>query len=358
MNASKNASRSTYATDSARWDAVRHNDARADGSFFYAVTTTGIYCRPSCTSRLPRRESAVFFSNRSAAEAEGFRPCKRCTPDREPRVTREAEQIVRACRLIETENEPPTLAALAAHVALSPYHFHRRFKRSTGLTPQQYAAAHRDHRLRQELRAGTTVTQAMQDAGFGSSGHFYAAVNDTLGMTPNRYRNAGAGTTVRFAVGECALGHLLVAGTERGICAITLGDDPEHLVHELQDRFTQALLIGDDTIFQAHVGQVIAFVDAPAIGLDLPLDIQGTAFQRRVWQALREIPTGQTASYSDIARRIGSPNATRAVAGACAANTLALAIPCHRVVRTDGHVSGYRWGVERKRRILDREASA
>ena len=346
-----------YATEARRWTAVADNDVDADAFFVYAVRTTGIYCRPSCRSRLPRRENVTFHDDGEAARAAGYRPCKRCTPDRATAAAPHITRIARACRLIETRLEAPTLDELADHVGVSAYHFHRLFKRQTGLTPRQYAAAVRDRRLQANLSTDQTVTTAMLDAGFASSGQFYAGTDASLGMTPSRYRDGGRGATIRFAVGECALGSVLVAGTARGVCDIRLGDAPEPLVQALQDRFTNAELIGDDADFQAHVARVVAFVERPAIGLDLPLDIRGTAFQRRVWQALREIPRGETASYTAIAARIGAPTSSRAVAGACAANTLALAIPCHRVVRKDGGLSGYRWGVARKRALLDRERS-
>lgn len=341
-----------------RWKSVVTNDATADGDFFYAVKTTGVYCQPSCTSRLPRRENVVFFDTRGQAEQAGYRPCKRCTPDRAPRAERDADRVARACRVIEARNTAPRLDELARQVGVSRYHFHRLFKRITGLTPHQYAIAHRNQKVRVELAGGANVTEAIYDAGFSSSGHFYATAEQTLGMTPTHYRDGGTDSAIRFAIGECALGSILVAGTDRGICAISLGHDPEALACELQDRFPHAQLIGGNRAFERYVAQVIGFVEAPAVGLDLPLDIRGTAFQQRVWQALREIPSGETASYAKIAERIGAPKSVRAVAGACAANNLALAIPCHRVVRTDGSLSGYRWGVERKRQLIENEARA
>lgn len=344
--------------DDRRWQSVAGNDAAADGDFFYAVKTTGVYCRPSCASRLPHRENVVFFDSRAQAERAGYRPCKRCTPDRVSRTARDVDRIAKACRMIETNETAPRLDALAQQAGISSHHFHRLFKRITGLTPHQYASAHRDRKLRKKLAGGASVTDAMHDAGFNSTGHFHATAEQTLGMTPKNYRDGGVDSSIRFAIGECTLGSILVAGTDRGICAISLGDDPEALVHELQDRFARARLVGGDRAFERHVAQIVGFVEAPAVGLDLPLDIRGTAFQRRVWQALHDIPAGSTASYGEIAERIGAPKSVRAVAGACAANKLALAIPCHRVVRTDGSLSGYRWGVERKRRLLENEASA
>jgi len=356
VNLNEPIERSQTKRDNQRWQSVASNDAAADGDFFYAVKTTGVYCRPSCTSRLPRRENVVFFDIRAQAEQAGYRPCKRCTPDRVPRAGRDVDRIAKACRMIEASETAPRLDKLAKQVGISSYHFHRLFKRLTGLTPHQYAIAHRNRKVRTGLAEGRRVTDAVFDAGFNSSGHFYATAEQTLGMTPTRYRDGGTDSVIRFAIGECVLGSILVAGTDRGLCAISLGDDPEALMRARQDRFPRAQLIGGNNAFERYVAQVIGFVDAPTAGLDLPLDIRGTAFQQRVWQALREIPSGATASYAEIAKRIGAPNSVRAVAGACAANKLALAIPCHRVVRTDGGLSGYRWGVERKRQLLENEA--
>lgn len=261
------------------------------------------------------------------------------------------------CRLIEQSETMPRLDTLAAHAGLSRYHFHRIFKAVTGLTPRSYAAAHRAKRIRSELEHGSSVTEAIFDAGYNSNSRFYEQAHQLLGMTPTSYRAGGAKTEIRFAVGECSLGSILVAASDKGICAILMGNDPDALAHDLQDQFPQSNLIGGDAQFEQLVAQVVGFVEAPAIGLNLPLDIRGTAFQQRVWEALREIPAGTTASYTDIAHKIGAPKAVRAVASACAANTLAVAIPCHRVVRNDGTLSGYRWGVERKCVLLEREAA-
>lgn len=261
-----------------------------------------------------------------------------------------------ACRIIDASEEPPTLAALAAQLKVSPYYFHRVFKSIVGVTPKQYAAARRGERLRRELARGKSVTAAIYDAGYNSNARFYDQADDVLGMTASSFRAGGADTAIRFAVGECSFGSILVAATTRGICAILLGDDPETLTRNLQDQFPRAELIGGDVEFERLVARVVGFVEAPALGLDLPLDLRGTAFQQRVWQALRAIPAGSTASYSEIARRIGAPKSVRAVGQACGANHLAVAIPCHRVVRSDGDLSGYRWGIERKRALLAREA--
>ncbi len=329
-----------------RWADVLARNAAADGQFFYSVKTTGVYCRPSCAARHARPENVRFHATAADAAAAGFRPCKRCKPDEAPA----------ACRTIESAETAPSLEALAQQAGLSPFHFHRVFKAVTGLTPKAYATAHRRKRVNDSLSQAGSVTDAIYDAGYASSGRFYAKADETLGMTPSRFRAGGSDTDIRFAIGQCSLGAILVAQSERGLCAILLGNDPDALAHELQDRFPRATLIGDDRDFEQLVAQVVGLVEAPATGLDLPLDVRGTAFQQRVWQALRAIPAGTTASYSEIALRIGAPKSVRAVAQACAANTLAIAIPCHRVVRNDGALSGYRWGVERKRALLDRES--
>jgi AraC family transcriptional regulator of adaptative response/methylated-DNA-[protein]-cysteine methyltransferase len=341
-----------------RWAALQARDAGADGTFFYSVRTTGVYCRPSCAARPARPENVAFHDSAAAAERAGFRPCKRCKPDQLSLQEQHAAMVTAACRLIENAETAPTLEQLAKPTGLSPFHFHRIFKAIAGLTPKQYAAAHRASRVRSELGRGSSVTEAIFDAGYNASSRFYETANQVLGMTPSSYRAGGVDSEIRFAIGECSLGAILVAQSERGVCAILLGDDPDALARDLQDRFPKARLIGGDRDYEQLVAQVVGFIEAPAIGLDLPLDVRGTAFQQRVWQALREIPAGSTASYSEIARRIGAPSAARAVAQACAGNMLAVAIPCHRVVRNDGGLSGYRWGVQRKRALLEREAQA
>lgn len=346
-----------HATESdPRWAQVLARDAAADDLFFYSVASTGIYCRPSCGARHPQPENVCFHATREAAETAGFRPCKRCKPDQPALATRHAAAITQACRFIEAADVPPTLDALAKMVGISPHHFHRLFRQHTGLTPHEYAAAHRAGRVREQLTQQATVTDAIVEAGFNSSSRFYEKSDEVLGMTPQQFRRGGTQTTIRFAIGQCSLGAILVAQSERGICAILMGDDPDALAHDLEDRFPHANLVGGDKAYEKIVAQVVGFVEAPSLGLDLPLDIRGTAFQQRVWKALQAIPSGSTASYTDIANRIGSPKSVRAVAGACAANAIAVAIPCHRVVRNDGGLSGYRWGVERKRALLDREA--
>ena len=341
--------------DDARWEAVCRRDRAADGAFFYGVLTTGVYCRPSCAARLPRPENVRFHATPAEAERAGFRPCKRCRPTEAALGERQSALVAQACRTIEEADEVPSLDALAQASGLSRFHFHRVFKAATGVTPKAYAAAARARRVREKLGESDTVTEAIYGAGFNSNGRFYAASNGLIGMTPRQLRAGGRGTVIRFAVGESSLGAILVAATDKGVCAIQFGDDPDALVRGLQDRFKNAQLIGGDKVFEQLVAKVVGLIEAPANGLDLPLDVRGTAFQQQVWQALRDIPPGSTASYAEIAERIGRPGAVRAVAQACAANELAVAIPCHRVVRRDGAPSGYRWGVARKRALLERE---
>ncbi|WP_194789862.1 bifunctional DNA-binding transcriptional regulator/O6-methylguanine-DNA methyltransferase Ada [Pseudomonas sp. UFMG81] len=345
----------TYITDAERWQAVLSRDGNATGHFVYAVRTTGVYCQPACKSRLAKRENVAFFSDAAQAEAAGYRACKRCAGGTQ--AARRSELVARACRLIEAGDTAPNLDQLGAALNISAFHLHRQFKAETGLTPKAYASAFRARRLREGLEAATTVTEAIYDAGYNSNSRFYESAAERLGMRPREYRVGGEGATIRFALAQCSLGAILVAQSERGICAILLGDEPEPLLHDLQDKFPKARLIGGDAAFERLVAQVIGFVEAPALGLALPLDVQGTAFQERVWQALREVPAGCRVSYTDIAERIGAPKAVRAVAQACAANSIAVAIPCHRVVRRDGDLSGYRWGIERKRQLLDRETA-
>jgi AraC family transcriptional regulator, regulatory protein of adaptative response / methylated-DNA-[protein]-cysteine methyltransferase len=357
MSTTKSDRGRTVTGNDPRWIAVITRDSAADGDFYYGVKTTGVYCRPTCPSRRPRPANVDFFETRAAAEEAGFRPCKRCRPDRAALSERYAAIVAEACRLIEESEQAPDLETLARKARLSRFHFHRIFKAVTGVTPKGYAKAYRALRVRGELARAGSITEAIYDSGYNSNGRFYEIAGEVLGMTPGAYRAGGAETDIRFAVGECTLGSILVARSSRGVCAILLGDDPDVLARNLQDQFPKANLIGADATFERLVAQVVGLVEAPGAGIDLPLDVRGTAFQQRVWQALRQIPAGSTASYSDIAERIGSPGAARAVAKACASNTLAVAIPCHRVVRNDGALSGYRWGVERKRELLEREAA-
>jgi len=338
-----------------RWAKVQTRDRNFDGQFVYAVKTTGVYCRPSCPARPAKPQNVTIYDSSAEARKDGFRACKRCNPDGQSRDTENAALVEKACRIIEQSDEPPSLADLADAVELSPGYFHRIFKTATGLTPGDYAKAKRTERVRSGLARSPSITKAMYDAGFNSSGRFYEKSSAMLGMTPSKFRNGGADEEIRFAVGECSLGSILVAASAKGIAAILLGDDPNALVEDLQDSFPKAKLVGADPSFEALVAQVVGLIETPANRFDLPLDVRGTAFQQRVWKALTRIPSGKTASYSDIARKLGEPKATRAVAGACAANKIAVAIPCHRVVRNDGALSGYRWGVARKSALLERE---
>jgi AraC family transcriptional regulator, regulatory protein of adaptative response / methylated-DNA-[protein]-cysteine methyltransferase len=343
--------------DDPRWARIVARDRTADGHVWYSVSTTGVYCRPSCPSRTANPENVQLHDSLESAKATGSRPCKRCNPDGLSIEAENAALVARACRIIEDSEEEPSLDELAGAVGRSSSYFHRMFKAATGVTPKDYAGAQRAEKIRLGLGSGSSVTEAIYDAGFNSSGRFYEKSTKMLGMTPSQYRAGGANEEIRFAVGQTSLGAVLVASTRKGVTAILLGDDPDELVRNLQDRFPKAHLIGADRDYEALVARVVGFVEAPRIGLDLPLDVRGTAFQERVWKALQEIPAGATVSYAEIARRIGAPGSVRAVAGACAANKLALAIPCHRVIRNDGSLSGYAWGVERKRVLIDREAS-
>ncbi len=343
----------------ARWTAVVGRDARADGQFVYGVKSTGVYCRPSCPSRQPLRKNVEFHNSCAEAEAAGFRACRRCQPNGPAPAENLTRRMVEACRRIEAADPagpPPTLAALAQTAAMSKYHFHRSFTRVTGLTPKAYAAAHRAERMRGELSRSPTVTEAIYAAGFNSGGRFYADSARILGMKPKRFQRGGAGEVLRFAIGESDLGPILVASSERGVCAILLGNEPSALIDDLQGRFPRAQLVGGDRAYERLVARVVGLVQQPRAAFALPLDLRGTVFQRRVWRALNRIPPGTTLTYAELARRIGAPKAVRAVAAACAANALAVAIPCHRVIRSDGGLAGYRWGVERKRALLKRES--
>jgi AraC family transcriptional regulator, regulatory protein of adaptative response / methylated-DNA-[protein]-cysteine methyltransferase len=341
-----------------RWASVVARDPASDGKFYYAVKTTGVYCRPSCAARTPRPENVAFYSSTEGAAKAGFRPCKRCKPDGVSLAEDQARRVAALCQFLEQAEPTPSLESLAKRAGWSVYHLHRVFRAITGLTPRAYAAGRRAERVRAKLGRSRTVTEAIYDAGYNSSGRFYEQANGVLGMTPRSFRQGGARAQIRFAIGECSLGSILVAASDRGVCAILLGDDPAALARDLEDRFPLADLVGGDAEFERLVARVVGMIETPKIGVELPLDVRGTAFQERVWRAIGKIPAGSTASYTEIAKRIGVPKAVRAVAQACAANHLAVAIPCHRVVRADGDVSGYRWGVERKRTLLRREKAA
>lgn len=347
-----------FRSDAERWQAVLNRDPAAEGLLFYSVKTTGIYCRPTCPARLALRKNVRFHSSCHAAEAAGFRPCRRCRPDEISLQERHAAIAIRTCRLIEESETMPNLKDLSAAVGVSPYHLHRLFKAHTGLTPHKYAAACRKDRTRKQMAHSTTVTEAIYRSGFNSSGRFYEAASDVLGMTPTRYRTGGQATRIQFATAQCWLGTILVAATEIGICAVLLGDKSQVLIDDLRNRFPKSEVVNGDDQFDEVIAAVVEFVSVPTQKWDLPLDICGTVFQHRVWDALRQIPPGSTATYTDIARQIGRPTAVRAVAQACASNAMAVAIPCHRVVCTDGSLAGYRWGIARKRELLHRERDA
>ena len=341
-----------------RLRAVLDRDASAS-EFVYAVRTTGVYCRPGCPSRSPRPENVRFFDTPDQAERAGFRPCKRCRPDDPAHRDIASGRVAAACRAMERAladgTAPPSLEALAAEAGLGPSQFRRLFKTHTGITPKDYARAVRDERVRAALAGGTSVTEAIYAAGFGAPSRFYEHAARTLGMDGTAYRKGGRGMTIRYAVADSFLGPVLAGFTDRGVCAIELGDSPENLAQALRDRFPEADIRDAQAELAPLLQEVAAFVGRPALGLDLPLDIRGTAFQLRVWDELARIPAGRTSSYTDIARALDNPRAVRAVAAACAANPLAVAIPCHRVLRKSGQLAGYRWGLERKRALLDRE---
>lgn len=344
--------------DDPRWTRIIGRDKSADGQLWYSVATTGVYCRPSCPSRTANPKNVTLHDTLASARATGFRPCRRCNPDGPSLACENAALVAKACRIIEQSEEEPSLENLADSVGRSPGYFHRVFKATTGLTPKDYAAADRAKKVRHGLDTGSSITEAIYDAGFNSSGRFYERSTGMFGMTPSQYRAGGTNEEIKFAVGQTSLGAILVASSTKGVASILLGDDPDALVRDLQDRFPKARLIGMDREYEALIARVCGFVENPSVGLDLPLDVRGTAFQRRVWQALQEVPVGERVSYAEVARRIGAPSATRAVAGACAANNLAVAIPCHRVVRSDGDLAGYRWGIARKRALIQKEAAA
>ncbi len=340
------------------WAALTGRDARSDGAFVYAVRTTGVYCRPGCASRRPKRENVAFYPDPAAAEAAGFRPCKRCRPNEASMAERHVAAIDRACALIRARDSLPTLAELADAAGISRYHFHRVFKQITGATPREWGKAHRLDRFAKRLDAGDRVAGAAYAAGFGASSRAYEAAAGGLGMTPAARRRGAEGETIRFTIVSTWLGWALVAATGRGICMTALADDRAGLEAELRRRFPAAVLQPADAALAGWAERVVRFITRPAEQLDLPLDIRGTAFQAQVWRALQKIPPGETATYSEIAAAMGRPRAVRAVAQACAGNRLAVLVPCHRVIRGDGQLAGYRWGLERKRALLAREREA
>lgn len=344
-----------FSTDDARWKAVVDNNSSADGTFYYAVITTGVYCRPSCTSRLPNRANVEYFSTWDDAETAGYRACKRCNPKTDSKTLEIEKKIIHSCRIIEESEVSLKLDEIATRVNLSPYHFHRLFKKIVGVTPKQYASRNQSQRFQKSLKTSPSVTDAIYSAGYGSSGSAYDKTQDQLAMKPREYRKGATGITINYGLAHCFLGWVIVAATDRGICAIEFGDDPDILPDQVQTRFPNAQLKKADIGFDSLIKEVVEFIKAPEDKFQLPLDIQGTAFQQRVWNVLRQIKPGKTLSYSDVANRIGNPNAVRAVASACASNKLAVVIPCHRVISKDGKVSGYRWGTERKKMLLESE---
>ena len=335
-----------------KWQQIMARDARQDGHFVFAVRTTGVYCRPSCPSRRPRPESVEFFSNPNDAERAGYRACLRCKPTE---ISSQAQYVTRARQLLDNAEGVLTLSALSKRVGLSPFHLQRLFKRATGLSPREYQSARRMQHVKAGLRRGDDVTTALYDAGFGSPSRLYERAPQQMGMTPGEYRRGGAGVRITFAIAPTELGRLLVAATERGLCTVRFGDNATELERDLRQEFHAASLHRDDAAMKPYLDPLLAAVRGENTTIDLPLDVRATAFQTKVWEKLRQIPRGETRSYSEIAREIGEPRAVRAVARACATNPVALAVPCHRVVRSDGELAGYRWGVERKQKLLDSE---
>lgn len=343
------------AINSPLWIAVQRRDPQAEGHFVYGVKTTGIYCRPTCAARRPKPDNIVFFKDKIEAEAAGYRPCKRCKPDALSPTALQSQTIAQACQLIEQSESALSLVELATAVGLSTSHFHRLFKTYVGITPKQYAIALRDQRVKTHLATDSPITAAIYDAGFNTSSRFYETVTQRLGMSASCYKQGGAGLMIKYTLAESSLGWLIVGATEVGICAIEFGETPAVLIERLQQHFPQAELTPDTTNLGNWLTQIVAAIETPGPTIDLPLAVKGTAFQRQVWQALQTIPCGETRSYTQVAAMIGQPQAARAVARACASNPVAVVVPCHRVVRSTGEISGYRWGVERKRQILARE---
>src|SRR5690348_1197371 len=338
-----------------RWDAVVARDPRRDGQFVFAVSTTGVYCRPSCAARRPRRENVQFFTRPEAAEQAGFRACLRCRP-KAVSGNREVDAVKAICRFIEQHlDEPLTLDRLGREFHQSPFHLQRRFKAALGVTPREYADSCRLHTLKRNLQAGDSVTRAMYDAGYGSSSRLYERTSSHLGMTPDKYRRGAIAATIRYVISDSPLGRMLIAATDRGICSIKFGKKDTELIDGLKREFPFAVRKVDEGGLQSWVEALLRHMRGEDLDSSLPLDIRATAFQRRVWAYLQSIPFGETKSYSDVAKAIGNPKACRAVARACATNPVAVAIPCHRVVRGDGSMGGYRWGIDRKKALLEVE---
>lgn len=351
--------RLTEDRDDSRWQAVLERDARADGGFVYAVSTTRVFCRPSCGARTPLRKNVSFYRTPPEAKLAGFRACKRCEPESGGPRQRQRELVIEACRRIERAAREPTLHELARAVGVSPFHFSRVFKRIVGVTPKQYAMAHRSGLAAKNLKTSKDVTTAIYDSGYGASSRFYESNKGRHGMTATKLRKGGHGVEIRYAFGDSSLGLVAVAATDSGICAILFGASRDALTEDLKGRFPRAVLEAADpgSDFDQWVERTMGYLDGKSELFELPLDVRGTAFQELVWRTLGDIRSGQTVSYGEIAARIGRPKAARAVAGACAANPVAVIVPCHRVVRADGDPTGYRWGIQRKRQLLNREST-
>ena len=335
-----------------QWQHVVARDARQDGRFVFAVRTTGVYCRPSCPSRRPRRESVEFFANPQQAERAGYRACLRCKPTQ---VSAQEQAVTKARKLLDEAEGVMTLAELSERVGVSPFYLQRLFKRATGLSPREYQSARRMHHVKHGLRRGDDVTTAVYDAGFGSPSRFYEKATQHLGMTPGKYRKGGDGVAVRYAIAPTSLGRVLVAATPLGLCAVRFGEDAAALERELRQEFHAATIVRDDASMKPYLEPLLANLRGERATIDLPLDVRATAFQQKVWEALRRIPSGETRTYAEVAEEIGDANAVRAVARACASNPVAVAVPCHRVIRSDGELAGYRWGLDRKQKLLNRE---
>ena len=339
------------------WQAVKSNDARFDGAFFLGVKTTGIYCKPSCRARLPKRENVEFYPSFEAAEGKGFRACLRCFPRKIEMLDPQIKKLMKACELIE-QDDLLSLDALADKLNVSPYHLQRSFKEIIGVSPKKYADSRRMEKFKGGLREGSDVVTAMYDAGFGSSSRLYEKAAKNLGMTPTAYKKGGTGMKINYTITDCELGRILVGRTIKGLCSVAFADEDGSLKDNLKKEYPNAEIVKDAEVLKEFVDEILKHLAGKNKRLDLPLDIQATAFQMQVWELLRKIPFGETISYSQLAERLGDKKKVRAVAQACAKNRIALVIPCHRVIARDGKLSGYRWGIERKKELLTKEKAA